>query len=358
MPTNTGDTMKGLVFPGNSRVALQHFPDPTPGLDEVVLEMKASGMCGSDLKFYRSAPGEALRSLGLSASELKIAGHEPCGVVVAVGSHVNPKQAWLGQRAMVHHYHGCGACPHCSTGWMQMCVEGKIEAYGVNAHGGHAQYLKVPARTLVTLRDELSFATGAAIACGTGTAWGALKRLELSGDQTIAIFGQGPVGLSATQLGVAMGARVIALDISPERLASAKALGAHEVINPKETDALKAIKDLTHGLGAHASLDASSSPQARRQSVQCVRSWGKVCFVGEGGQLELEVSPDLLRRQVTLIGSWTFSTVGQKECNDFVADRGIDVERLFTHQWNLEQGEEAYRVFDRQTEGKGVFLMN
>ena len=350
--------MKGIVFTGDRTVAMQNFPDPTPGPDDVVLQMQASGMCGSDLKFYRSAPGEAQKALGLGSSEPKIAGHEPCGVVVAVGSNVSPKQAWLGQRAMVHHYRGCGACPHCSTGWMQLCVEGVAEVYGATGHGGHAQYIKVPARTLVTLRDELSFATGAAIACGTGTAWGALKRLELTGDQTIAIFGQGPVGLSATQLAAAMGARVIALDVSNERLARAKEFGATHLINPMDGNVLQAIKDLTHGLGAHASLDASSSPQARRQAVQCVRTWGKACFVGEGGNVELDVSPDMLRRQVTLIGSWTFSTVGQKECNDFVADRGIDVDKLFTHRWTLEQADEAYKLFDKQTEGKGVFLMN
>ena len=350
--------MKGIVFTGDRTVAMQNFPDPTPGPDDVVLQMKASGICGSDLKFYRSAPGEAQKALGLGSSEPKIAGHEPCGVVVAVGSNVSPKQAWLGQRAMVHHYRGCGACPHCSTGWMQLCVEGVAEVYGATGHGGHAQYIKVPARTLVTLRDELSFATGAAIACGTGTAWGALKRLELTGDQTIAIFGQGPVGLSATQLAAAMGARVIALDVSNERLARAKEFGATHLINPMDGNVLQAIKDLTHGLGAHASLDASSSPQARRQAVQCVRTWGKACFVGEGGNVELDVSPDMLRRQVTLIGSWTFSTVGQKECNDFVADRGIDVDKLFTHRWTLEQADEAYKLFDKQTEGKGVFLMN
>ena len=350
--------MKGIVFTGDRTVAMQNFPDPTPGPDDVVLQMKASGMCGSDLKFYRSAPGEAQKALGLGSSEPKIAGHEPCGVVVAVGSNVSPKQAWLGQRAMVHHYRGCGACPHCSTGWMQLCVEGVAEVYGATGHGGHAQYIKVPARTLVTLRDELSFATGAAIACGTGTAWGALKRLELTGDQTIAIFGQGPVGLSATQLAAAMGARVIALDVSNERLARAKEFGATHLINPMDGNVLQAIKELTHGLGAHASLDASSSPQARRQAVQCVRTWGKACFVGEGGNVELDVSPDMLRRQVTLIGSWTFSTVGQKECNDFVADRGIDVDKLFTHRWTLEQADEAYKLFDKQTEGKGVFLMN
>src|SRR3546814_3386950 len=101
---------------------------------------------------------------------------------------------------MVHHYRGCGVCPHCTTGWMQLCVEVVAEFYGITGHGAHARYMKCPARTLVTLPDALSFATGAAISCGTGTAWGARKRLELGGDQTVAVFGQGPVGLSATQL--------------------------------------------------------------------------------------------------------------------------------------------------------------
>ena len=112
----------------------------------------------------------------------------------------------------------------------------------------------------------------------------------------------------------------------------------------------------THGLGAHLSLDASSSADARAQAVRCVRTWGKACFVGEGGSVSLDVSPDLLRRQVTLIGSWTFSTVGQGECAQFVADRGIAVDKLFTHRWKLEQGKEAYTLFDQQSSGKGVIL--
>ena len=348
--------MQGIVFMGERKLELQRFDDPTPGPGEVVLEIKASGMCGSDLKFYRSPPGVMMKALGLKAGAPVIAGHEPCGVVVAIGAHVNPKQARMGQRVMVHHYRGCGACPHCSTGWMQMCVEGVAEVYGVTGHGAHAKYMKCPANTLVGLPDELSFETGAAIACGTGTAWGALQRLELKGDQTIAIFGQGPVGLSTTQLASALGARVIALDISPDRLARAKAFGATDVINPMETDAVAAIRELTHGLGAHASIDASSSPDARRQAVQCVRTWGKACLVGEGGSMTLDVSPDMLRRQVTLIGSWTFSTVGQADCARFIADRSIDVDRLFTERWKLEEAEQAYQLFDQQTSGKGVFV--
>lgn len=350
--------MKGVVFTGNRTLELREFPDPAPGPGEVVLEIKASGLCGSDLKYYRSPPGAAAAALGLGNAGAVIAGHEPCGVVAEVGPGVDPKQARVGMRVMQHHYRGCGVCPHCSTGWMQLCVEGVKEIYGATGHGAHARYMLCPARTLVPLPDGLSFSTGAAISCGTGTAWGALKRLELQGDQTIAVFGQGPVGLSATQLAKAMGARVIALDTGEERLERAKEFGADITINPASTnDVVGAICDATHGLGAHASLDCSSSPVARAQAVRCVRTWGKACYVGEGGDVTLEVSPDLLRRQVTLIGSWTFSTVGQAECARFVADRGIEVDRLFTHRWRLDQAEEAYRLFDTQTTGKAVFEM-
>jgi threonine dehydrogenase-like Zn-dependent dehydrogenase len=88
--------------------------------------------------------------------------------------------------------------------------------------------------------------------------------------------------------------------------------------------------------------------------VRIVKTWGTACYVGEGGDVSLEVSPDLLRRQVTLIGSWTFSAMGMAECARFVADSGIQLERIFTHRWKLDQADEAYRVFDRQSSGKGV----
>ena len=348
--------MKGMVFKGNRQIELMDFPDPTPGPGEVVLEIKASGMCGSDLKFYRAADATAALGLGAISGPL-IAGHEPCGVVAAVGPGVSPKQARVGQRVMQHHYRGCGACDHCSTGWMQLCVEGVAEVYGATGHGAHARYMKCPARTLVPLPDELSFAAGAAISCGTGTAWGALQRLTLTADQTIAVFGQGPVGLSATLLAAQMGARVIALDVNDARLERAREFGAQALINPTKTpDVVQAIRDLTHGRGAHASLDASSSPNARAQAVRCVRTWGKACFVGEGDSVTLDVSPDLLRRQVTLIGSWTFSTVGPGACAEYCADRGIDLDRLFTHRWTLDQAVEAYTLFDRQSDGKGVIV--
>jgi threonine dehydrogenase-like Zn-dependent dehydrogenase len=129
------------------------------------------------------------------------------------------------------------------------------------------------------------------------------------------------------------------------------------VVDPKADDAVAAIKALTHGAGADLALDTSGAPEGRLIAVRATRPWGTVCFVGEGGGVTLDVSRDLLRKQLTIIGSWTFSKIGQAECAGFVADRKIAVEHLFTHRWRLAQAEDAYRVFDQQTTGKGVFVM-
>ncbi|MFZ0606760.1 MAG: zinc-binding dehydrogenase [Xanthobacteraceae bacterium] len=347
--------MRGVTFLGERKLKLAEFPDPAPGPHDVIIAIKASGMCGSDLKPYRASGGSAALGLGKVAGPV-IAGHEPCGVVAAVGDAVEERTARIGARVMVHHYSGCGTCRHCRTGWTQMCADGST-VYGITGHGAHAPYMKAPASTLVPLPDELSFTTGAAISCGTGTAYQALRRMKLAGGDTVAIVGQGPVGLSATQLAVAMGARVIALDVSAERLKRAKEFGADGAIDPKSGDAVAAVKSLTHGAGADLTLDTSGTADGRITAVRGTRAWGTACFVGEGGDVTIDVSPDMLRKQLTIVGSWTFSTTGQADCARFVADHKIDVDRLFTERWQLAQADEAYRLFDQQTSGKGVFVI-
>src|SRR5215467_15459550 len=157
--------MKGVVFLGDCELALRDFPDPTPGPGEVVLAIKASGMCGSDLKFYR-ASGNETAALGLGGTgQPVIAGHEPCGVIAAVGPGVSEMEGLVGQRVMNHHYKGCGRCKHCRGGWSQLCRKG-ITVYGVTGHGGHANFMKAPAFTCVPLPDALSFEEGAAVSCG------------------------------------------------------------------------------------------------------------------------------------------------------------------------------------------------
>ena len=338
--------MRGIIFRGDCKLEIATVPDPTPGPGEVVVEIKASGMCGSDLHFYRAPanPGPAP----------VIRGHEPCGVVAAVGPGVTHPYARVGARVMVHHYAGCTGCEHCHSGWPQMCEEQKVVVYGSDEHGAHAPFMKVPAATLIPLDERLSFAAGAAISCGTGTAWGAFERMDISGRDTIAIFGQGPVGLSATLLAKAQGARVIALDLDEGRLAAAKAAGADFIVNSREKDVPGAIRDLTGG-GATMALETAGVRQAGMDAIQSVRPWGTICLVGLGAELSFSLAENL-RRQLKIVTSWTMSLPGQKACADFVIERGVDVDSIFTNHWTIDQADEAYRSFNSMATGKGVFV--
>ena len=152
-----------------------------------------------------------------------------------------------------------------------------------------------------------------------------------------------------------MGARVIAVDISAERGEMALSRGADVVIDPSADDPVQAIKDLTHGEGADKALDATSSADARRNAVRSTRAWGTACLVGIGGDVQLKVLPDLIHRQITLVGHWTFSKIASR-LRTFRLGSKIDVDSLFTHKWKLEDAEEAYQLFDQQKTGKGVFL--
>jgi L-iditol 2-dehydrogenase len=345
--------MKAVYFTGERQLEIREVPDPTPGPGEAIIEIKASGMCGSDLKVYRVKGGAA--ALGLpGAGGPVIAGHEPCGVVVEVGSAVEGSVARIDSRVMNHHYAGCGSCRHCNSGWTQMCDEGAV-VFGMTGNGAHARYMKVPADSLVPLPEALSFKSGAAISCGTGTAFGALDRLALRGTETLAVFGQGPVGLSATMLAAEMGARVIALDVDAGRLQRASDYGADEVVDASAGNAVETLRDLTGG-GVDCAMDCSGAPQARADAIQAARKWGRVAFVGEGADVTIDVSRDMNRKQLTVLGCWTFSKNGQRDCARFVADRGLDVDSLFTHEWPLADAEAAYELFDTQTTGKGVLI--
>ncbi|WNF00332.1 zinc-binding dehydrogenase [Streptomyces luomodiensis] len=336
--------MQGLTFLGDRTLALGHFPDPTPGPGEVVIQVMASGLCGSDLHQYRSATPPSC-----------IVGHEPSGIVAAVGPGVSARLWRVGDRVTVHHYAGCTVCDQCRSGWFQLCRNGTVR-YGADAHGSHASYMLVPAVTLVRLPDSLTFDAGAALGCGTGTAWGALRRLgDLSGSN-LAVFGQGPVGLSATMIASALGARVIAVDVEDSRLDMARHFGAADVVNPRTTPVDETIRDLTDGLGASHVLETSGSEQGAADALSSLATWGRACFVGlGGGSFKVDVTR-LLPTQATIMTSWTLSIPELSRCVDFAARHELPVSDLFTDQWRLDEAEDAYATFDHQRGGKGVFL--
>ncbi len=219
--------MRGVVFTGERGLELMPFPDPTPDPHDVVIEMKASGMCGSDLHQYRRPKGQA-QPTGIPMREGPvIAGHEPCGVVVALGTAVDAREARIGQRVMVSSLSGlhpvqplpvrmAAALPGGPGQGLRQQRPWRPRAIseGAGQHAGAAA-----GRTVDSRRERRSPAVPAPPSAR-------VRRMNLSGNDTSAIFGQGPVGLAATQYAKAMGAKVIALDISPQRLERAEAFGA------------------------------------------------------------------------------------------------------------------------------------
>ena len=182
--------------------------------------------------------------------------------------------------------------------------------------------------------------------------------MAISGRDTVAVFGQGPVGASGTLSAKAMGDQVIAVDIVPERLTLARELGADHVINSSEVDPVEAIRELTGGLGATASQETSGNPTARQQVLECLRPFGRCCYVGVGGPAEIDFNRDVIFKVATIFGSWTFSKSELIEIERFFVDTKAPLNKLITNRYPLDQAVQAFKDFDSATTGKCVFVMD
>jgi threonine dehydrogenase-like Zn-dependent dehydrogenase len=340
-------TMNGVVLPGDSTVRQVEVEVPEPGYRQVLLRMKASSICGSDIRaIYREHLGT-----GPEAYQGVIAGHEPCGQVVAVGPGCRRLSA--GDRVVVYHIAGCGVCEECRHGYMIGCTSPSRAAHGWQRDGGHAEYLLAEEATCIPLPAELTYVDGALVSCGFGTAYEGLLRLRLSGQDRLLITGLGPVGLAAAMLGRALGAGpIIATDVAPERRTMAEQLGLVDHALPADDTATAAIAELTGGRGCEASIDCSGNGSARLFALESTRTWGRCAFVGEGGQITFAVSELLIHKQITLHGSWVTSLRHMAELLERLVRWDLHPERIVTHRYPLPQADEAYRVADRGAAGK------
>ena len=152
-----------------------------------------------------------------------------------------------------------------------------------------------------------------------------------------------------------MNIKVIAIDVVKERLNLAKELGAWETINSKELDAEERIRDLTNGIGADFALDATGIPAVRLQAVDSTKYWGTVCFVGEGNTTTFDISKQIIHKQLSVIGSWTFSQTGLSDVANFVVDNNSPMEKLITHIFELKDAKQAYEKFVMGNTGKVIF---
>jgi threonine dehydrogenase-like Zn-dependent dehydrogenase len=332
-------TMLGVVLPGNSTVEIKNYPIPEPGPGQVVVRMKASSICGSDIRaIYREHLGK-----GPEGYQGVISGHEPCGQIAKVGPGC--KQFQVGDRVVIYHISGCGVCDECRHGYMISCRDGSRAAYGWQRNGGHAPYLQAEENNCIRLPDSLSYIDGAFCACGFGTAYEALRRMRVSGQDRLLVTGLGPVGLAAAMLGRALGvSTVIGTDLSENRLALASDLGLVDVAIKAGADALEEILRRTGGKGCEASIDCSGAAPARLLALQGTRDWGRCAYVGEGGTVTFEVSKCLIHKQVTLFGSWVTSLRHLEELIERLDRWGIHPDRICTHRLPLAEAGKAYEL--------------
>ena len=347
--TTLPETMKGVILPGNSTVAYKEVSVPAPGHGQVLVKMKASSICGSDIRaIYREHLG-----VGDEAYRNVIAGHEPSGQIVEVGPGC--KQFKVGDRVVLYHISGCGVCEDCKGGYMISCHGKQRAAYGWQRDGGHAPYLLAEENTCVLLPDNLTYDDGALVACGFGTAWEAITRIGVNGRDRLLITGMGPVGLAAAMLGKALGAHhVIGVDTSQARLDLATQLGLIDDAFISDADALGKVKDATAGKGCEASIDCSGAAPARKLALQGTRQWGRCAFVGEGGDVTFDVSPYLIHPQITLYGSWVTSLNHMTDLVERLSRWELHPDKTVTHRFSLDQADEAYKVAAAGQSGKVV----
>lgn len=263
---------------------------PTPGPGEVLVRVKAAGICHSDAH-YRAGVGRTSHPLTL--------GHEVAGVVAATGARVTSPR--VGERVCLHYLVTCGECRDCRAGREQFCPTGQM--IGKDRDGGFAEFIRVPARNAHVLPAAIPFEQGAIMMCSSATALHALRKARVARGETVAVFGVGGLGVSAVQLARALGAsRVFAVDVNPAKLALAARLGA-EPIDAKAADPVAAIRAATDGRGVDAALELIGFARTMEQSVQVLAPQGRAALAGlTRERIALAPYEDILNREAEVIG--------------------------------------------------------
>jgi threonine dehydrogenase-like Zn-dependent dehydrogenase len=342
-----GKKMIGVILPGNSTVEFKEFNIPVPGYGQVLVHTKASTICGSDIRaIYREHLGK-----GPEAYQNKIAGHEPCGKIEAVG--LGMRRFKKGDRVIIYHISGCGVCHDCRKGFMISCKSPLRAAYGWQRDGGMAPYILADEKDLVALPDELTYTDGAQCACGFGTVYEGLEKIGISGDDSVLVVGLGPVGLAALMLAKAMGAKkLIGVEKIKERIDIAKKLKLADYIFEPGENAEEQILKVTNNKGPEKAIDCSGNDKGRVLAIKVTREWGKIVLLGEGGTVNFSPSPDLLHGQKTIYGSWVTSIWKMEDLVEHLVDWKIHPEDLVTNRFPLEKADEAYKLMETGHCGK------
>jgi propanol-preferring alcohol dehydrogenase len=307
---------------------MQEVPEPTLGAGDVLVRVKAAGICHSDVH-YRAGTAP-VQDLPVTL------GHEVAGVVDQVGAGVTHLQP--GDRVCLHYLVTCGACHYCTARAEQFCLQ--CAMIGKHRDGGYAETITVPARNAVHLPPEIPFEHGAILMCSSATSFHALRKGRFQPGQSVAIFGVGGLGISAVQLAKAMGALdVYAVDINPEKLRLAERFGAIP-INAADSDPVAEIRRATGGRGVDVSVELIGLPHTMRQAVQVVGVFGRAVIAGITDQ-PFEIYPygELLGKEAEVMGSDDHLLAELPLVLEFARRGQLDLSDVVTRTVPLDAGE-------------------
>ncbi len=325
--------MKRVAITSEKQAGVETVAAPRAKANWVVVKVLAAPMCTEYKAFAAGAQYPAM-------------GHEAAGVVVEVAQSGRVK---VGDRVVAMPLSACGACSTCLAGEYIHCQDAIDFAafHGSSAGWGTmGQYILKQDWMLLPIPAGMSIDHAAMACCGLGPTFGAMQALRLDRHDTLLITGLGPVGLGGVINGVYRGARVIGVEANSYRAALALELGAADVVNPLDEDALSQVLALTErGRGVDKAIDCSGVVAAHRLCIDAARRKGAVAFVGECGEdTPLRISDDMIRKGLTLVGSWHYNLADSPRVMKMIADIGPQLDKLITHRFALDDIQRAWET--------------
>ena len=333
------ETMRAAVLRGWNDLGVEEVERPTPGPREVLVQVKACGLCGTDLKMVKGGfEGRWPPALPF------VIGHEWSGQVVEIGAELENLPYAVGDRVVAENHAGCGVCPMCRAGSYNLCEGVKrpgYKLYGHTAPGALAEYAVRPPVVLHRIPPEISDVEAALVNQGAMTVH-ALRRVQFRAGSSVAIFGPGLLGMLTAAVAKAAGATRVIMVGRGHRLELAQQMGATAVVDYEATDPVAGVRDQTGGVGVDYAFDCSGNPDVLQQALDVVRRGGKVAVLGLAGAQLSTISPDrLVLDEIDLLGIRS-SPNAYPPMIELMASGAVDVSPLVTHVYELDDVERAF----------------
>ncbi|OGV62464.1 MAG: hypothetical protein A3K19_33445 [Lentisphaerae bacterium RIFOXYB12_FULL_65_16] len=343
--------MKALVKTqkGKGFIEVRDVPEPTPKSGEVKIKIAACGICGSDIH---------VRHDSFPYWPPVILGHEFTGTVIELGPDCCT--AKLGDRIVAEpHTRACGRCYLCRTGNIQICPEKRSPGWGID--GGMAEYICYPERLLHRIPDSMTWDQAAVVEPTANAVTDLIEHTGVVAGDFVVVQGPGPIGLLTAMVARAAGAREVAIIGTPGdadlRLTKARELGFTQLINIGETDPVKAVLDMTNGLGADIVVECSGAPRAIPVTIDLVRKRGKICVIGLTGNRPVEVPWDKFCFKVVDV-SFNLSTsyTSWDRTISLIATGKVPSEKVISHREPIKNWEYVFDAIEKLQALKGLIV--